>query len=52
MRYCIDRTGHVSCGIPVYGGRPSDVELQATAAGLQREFGPRLNPDNWPDSDD
>jgi hypothetical protein len=50
VRYGIDRTGRVICGIPVYRGRPSDLEFRATAARLQRQFGPRLNPDNRPDS--
>lgn len=46
--YVIDRVGHVLCAIPVYGDGPSDAEYQATAAWLQREFGPQLNLDQKP----
>jgi hypothetical protein len=45
VSYVIDRTGRVIRWLPLYGEGPSDVVLRATAAWLQREFGPRLNPD-------
>jgi hypothetical protein len=50
VSYIVDRTGGVIGWTPVYGEGPSDAVCRATAAWLQREFGPRLIPDKEPDT--